>query len=249
MGDPGSFAYEAKIRKWLSDEGFTKFGLETDEKGVCILDLLRADNSQLSKLKLKGLPLKGLTLRDSKAVTDISYLAGNRLICLEMDASVQDLTPLAGMPLKILKANNPGISDLSPLKGMPLCALNLNNTQVADISPLKGMPLNDLALDNTKVQDISPLRNLPLTHLTIRDAPISDLSPLEESKLTTLDIRGTHVTDVSVLSGVPLMTLNLDVSNITNGLAVLRNMPTLKCVNGNSKELILDQLSRQQNAK
>jgi len=48
-----------------------------------------------------------------------------------------------------LGLSDTNISDITPLNGMPLRMLNLNYTNVSDLTPLKGMPLELLWLDNT----------------------------------------------------------------------------------------------------
>lgn len=49
---------------------------------------------------------------------------------------ITDFSPLAGMPLKALIANNMAIADLRPLADMPLDTLWIQRTSVADLSPL-----------------------------------------------------------------------------------------------------------------
>jgi len=57
------------------------------------------------------------------------------------NTGVQNVNPLAGMPLKKLNCGATNISDLSPLKGMPLVDLRINRTDVTDLTALEGMKL------------------------------------------------------------------------------------------------------------
>jgi hypothetical protein len=62
------------------------------------------------------------------------------------ESGVQDLTPLAGMPLSRLSVAYSPVNDLTPLKGMKLAALNLAECPVRDVTPLQEMNLVELSL-------------------------------------------------------------------------------------------------------
>jgi Leucine-rich repeat (LRR) protein len=143
---------------------------------------------------------------------------------------LDDLKPLAGLPLTDLEVhNNPDLRDLSPLRGMPLEHLNLNHAKVTDLSPLAGSRLNFLSLWECPVSDLGPLRSLPLNNLTIASAPVRDLGPLAGMKLNHLAIQNTRVDDLSPLRGMPLKTLTHDF-RLWRDEEVLRTLPDLQWV-------------------
>ena len=78
---------------------------------------------------------------------------------------VEDLRPLAHLPLKVLRCANTRVTDLTPLQGMALIELDIAATQVRDVSVLKGMPLTALRCELTPLRDLEPLRNAPLKTL------------------------------------------------------------------------------------
>lgn len=96
------------------------------------------------------------------------------LNCGGSPGRVEKLTPLAGMPLKILFVNGSEVSDLSPLSGMRLSFLGLSRSKVSDLSPLRGMPLIYLNCDGTPVGDLSPLRGCQsLKTLSVVDTQVT----------------------------------------------------------------------------
>lgn len=162
---------------------------------------------------LKGLRCGGSEGENSPGgnLADLSPLKGLQLINLYCVANFQinDISPLAGMPLTDLTLNWTGVRDLSSLRSMPLTRLLIGGTQVADLKPLEGMDLKELdvsysravvdltplkkqslysiALVGTSISDLSPLKGQPLHFLRCGKAPISDLSPIQEMPLTHLE--------------------------------------------------------------
>lgn len=100
--------------------------------------------------------------------------------------------------------------DLTPLRPLPIQALILKNRQTADLTPLQGMALRCLVVNDTQVSDLSPLKGMPLEFLDLRGTPVSDLSPLD---------------------GMPLVNIGFSESTVTQGVAVLRRIPSLKLIN------------------
>ncbi len=116
---------------------------------------------------------------------------------------IEDLAPLAGLPLRFVDLSDTGVTDLSPLSSAPLHGLNLDRcrqltnlaplatirslrflnahaTGVVDLTPLQGMALNSLNLDGTGVRDLSPLKGMPLRELRLEACPIDDYAMLAE---------------------------------------------------------------------
>jgi serine/threonine protein kinase len=149
--------------------------------------------------------------------------------------TLDDLTPLQGMPLTSLNLAHCGqVRDLTPLQGMPLTWLDLAHCgQVRDLTPLQGMPLTWLNLTACgQVRDLTPLKGMPLTWLSLGGCgQVRDLTPLAGMPLTWLDLGGCgQVRDLTPLKGMKLERIVFSVPIRFEGLAVLREMPSLKTV-------------------
>lgn len=151
------------------------------------------------------------------AIEDVNPLAGLPLQRLELlECHVTDISPLEGMPLRVLGLERTDVRDISALKGMPLVELSLSHTMVEDLSPLKGAPLQKLYLVNTKVTDLSPLSESRLEMLWLNETPVSDITPLAKLPLVSLTLAGTKVSDVSPLKGHPIQRLHIARSEVTD---------------------------------
>ena len=96
-----------------------------------------------------------------RQLEDISPLAGLPLRSLALDgAIVQNLAPLTAMPLEELVLRCPTITNIAALAGMPLRKLEVNVIRVPDLSPLAGLPVRQLFLGGTSYvsRDLSVLR-------------------------------------------------------------------------------------------
>ncbi|MBW3539525.1 MAG: hypothetical protein KY476_04580 [Planctomycetes bacterium] len=177
---------------------------------------------------LKGLPLVHLDLR-GLPVSDLTPLAGMPLRELFLEETpVRDLAPLAGMPLDQLYLNQTLVETIEPLAGMPIEQLNLQGTPLDDLSPVATMEIGTLWIPQTQVADLTPLRGRSLVSLDAEETPVADLTPLAEmNSLKRLNIAGTFVTDLTPLDGLGLERLIFTPSRITQGLDVIRSMPTL----------------------
>lgn len=146
-------------------------------------------------------------------------IEGNKVVALSLaDRQLYDLTPLRVFPdlreLYLVSAdpNKEGdLEDLSPLAGLPLTNLWVEASKVADLTPLRGMPLKELAIYNgCKVTTLEPLRGMPLEHLQISDCPLMDLTPLRDlPSVTALQVAGTNVADLTPLRGRTFTMLHL----------------------------------------
>ncbi len=196
---------------------------------------LNLGESQVADLS----PLSGLRLRylglSKNPIRSIDALAGLPLEELHLDAwqdFVTDLTPLKGMPLRILTLRTQRqLTDISPLAGMPFERLDLHETGVKDLEPLRGSRILRLELDMTPVSDISPLAGMPLTTLGLGKTKVADLSPLRGMKLESLVLEGNPlISDTSPLAGMPLKIIWLDFE-ATRDTQTLRKIKTLETVN------------------
>lgn len=162
------------------------------------------------------------------AIEDISPLAGLPLLQLDLTGChVTDIRPLEGMPLGILYLGETGVRDVSVLQGMPLTQLYLNETRVEDLRALKGAErLQQLNLIGSRVSDLSPLREMPLLEtLWLTRCPLRDISPLSDvPSLVSLTIAETKVSDLSPLEGKRrLKRLHIARTDVTD-LSVLQSL-------------------------
>jgi serine/threonine protein kinase len=165
-------------------------------------------------------------------VNDLAPLAGMPLNAIDLTncERIGDLKPLQGMPLTELNLYNcRRVSDLAPLQGMKLTSLNLTACkEVRDLSPLQGMKLTSLVLASCReVADLTPLRGMPLTDLNLTYClRVQDLTPLRDMRLTNLDLAVcSEVRDLAPLRGMPLKSLSLMSCAKVTDLAPLEGMP------------------------
>jgi serine/threonine protein kinase/Leucine-rich repeat (LRR) protein len=159
-----------------------------------------------------------------KACFDLSLVDEN--LSLEIpDCGIEDLTPLAGMPISSLYCQNNRIESLDPLRGMPLEVLNCNDNPISDLSPLHGMKLSALFCENCRVQSLEPLRGLPLTQLNCGGCRhIDTLAPLRGMRLGFLICWGNRINSLEPLRGMPLTGLFCGNNEISD-LSPLHSMP------------------------
>ncbi len=126
------------------------------------------------------------------------------------DRQLDDLTPLAGMPISQLNLSGSKIMDIQILREMPLIQVYLTDTRIRDLSPIKGKPITQLHLVQSEVADLSPLAGMPLVQLSITKSPVRDLTPLKGAPITKLDLSGTQVDNLSVLASMKLTEVTLN---------------------------------------
>jgi hypothetical protein len=144
------------------------------------------------------------------------------------DPAVEDIGPLADVPIQGIDLSMTRVSNLSPLEGKPLRVLYLESTPVDDISVAAGMPLEDVYLAHTNVEDITPLEEAPLRQLNLVGSKVGDLSPLANQRhLKMLWLNDTPVSDLGPLKSVPLVSLTLAGSKVSD-LSPLKGHPTLE---------------------
>jgi hypothetical protein len=143
--------------------------------------------------------------------------------------SVQDLSPLRGMPLRVLNMYAaPLLKDLSPLRGMPLAILDISRTSVDDLSALRGAPLEHLCGWSMAARDLSPIADCPLRMLELGCPFVAKLPLFTQRKLQGLDIQGTQITDLSPLASQPLVAVLLPKG--ASDLSPLQSCPDLKAI-------------------
>lgn len=125
---------------------------------------------------------------------------------------IDDLGPLAGLPIQSLRLKDSTFNSLAALRGMPLRSLRLEGQcRVTALDPLAGMPLETLQINAGSLSTLLPLRSLPLRKLDIKYCNgIDSLAPLRGMSLTNVLIAyNTRITDLSPLKGLPLIELTL----------------------------------------
>src|SRR5262249_42361681 len=130
---------------------------------------------------------------DNGVVRKLSFLSDD----VADISPVRALKGLVALDCKGSAAGKGKVADLTPLRGLLLTSLDANNTQVEDLGPLRGMPLTILLCFATRVSDLSALQGMPLTVLTLQFTHVTSLAPLKGMPLTFLDVAGAR--GVSVL--------------------------------------------------
>jgi len=145
------------------ESGYGKLNDLSPLVGMQVTDLILSGmGSGITDLTvLKDLPLRYVSCRELRQLTDIG--------------------PLNGLPLRQLDLLQTNVSDLSALKGMPLEVVVLSKN-TADLTPLKGMSLTRLECGNPELTDLSSLGGMPLQTLWCKDSGVADLSPLHGCK-------------------------------------------------------------------
>jgi len=218
------------VKLWR--DAFDKRGMRQQRFETAADGTLRVDFSKIPLPdlgKLRGLPVSGLLLDDTK-LTDIAALRGHQLQALSLSHSViQDLKPLAGMPLEALNLDATPIVDLAPLRDLPLAVLRLSSTRVRDLGPLKGSKIEQLYLGGCRgLKDLTPLRGLPLQTLTLNGTGISDLTPLTQSPIRELNLEGcANLTDLRPLLAITTLE-GVVIPAQCKDIAYLRQHPGLK---------------------
>lgn len=177
---------------------------------------------------LKGLPLRFLDLGMCD-VTDVSAIEGMPLSTLILEnTKVSDLSAIKGMQLQVLQLQETPVTDLSMLKGMPIRELNLKNVAIDNLSMVANLPLQTLWVPGSKVTDISPLTGKNMVSLDIEGTAVANLAPLASmTSLRRLNIAQTAVSDLTPLKSLKLQRITLTPENITVGIEVIRDMPSL----------------------
>ena len=143
------------------------------------------------------------------SLEEISLLKNLRRLDIVMQ-NIDDLSPIADLPLEELNIAGNAISDLSPLAGMnTLVHLNIDYNPVEDITPVA--QLGNLVLfsaSDTVIADVTPLGGLyHLEYLYINNARISDVSPLDKLQLVNCFLENNQITDASALNVTDMLSV------------------------------------------
>ncbi|OAI55012.1 hypothetical protein AYO44_13745 [Planctomycetaceae bacterium SCGC AG-212-F19] len=183
-------------------------------------------NGVVTELKISTINVADIS--PVRALSGLSVLAAHGDF-FQKNGKLASMAPLAGLKLQVLDVwDNPTLNDLSPVRGMPLNRVSIQETAVADLSPLRGAPLQQLYINDTPVRDLAPVRGMPLWGLHMAQTQIADLGPLEGMKLTVFWCYGSPVSDLSPLRGMSLEDLMFTPQTITKGMEIVREMKSLK---------------------
>ena len=133
-------------------------------------------------------------------------------LCLAIHSAenIQDIRPLAGLPLKTLSLLRAEIKDFTPLTGMPLETLTLNNWKGDKLDSFPDLKeLRSLGLSYSSIKSLLPFRRLKLKSLSVNNGRMDKLDGIEGFPLETLSIRNCPVEDLSLLAGKPLRALGI----------------------------------------
>lgn len=148
-----------------------------------------------------------------------------------------------------VKFSADAVTDLTPIRALAqLRALHCRGSvtpdgkpagKIADLSPLQGLPIRFLYCSGNPIKTLEPLRGMNLSQLSVNHTLITDIRPLEGMPLTMLDCGDTAVTDLSPVRKAPLQDLYVVFKG--EQAEVLRNISTLKTINGKPVGEILKQ--------
>jgi len=209
---------DAEAVKWIAAIVFAFLLSVSALQAVSEMTRSRIRTTVKHRLSVAGIRYKILDVdRDGMCTLDLSR------------SGVTDLSPLAGLPIKVLNVSFCGVHDLTPLKAMPLVGLNVWATPVRDLSPLKGAPLTMLNVNHCRnLTDLSPLKGMALKELHFAYTQVKDLSPLTELPLRDVSCSMTPVNDLTPLKGISLVSLSFTPERITTGMEIVREMSTLE---------------------
>jgi hypothetical protein len=144
---------------------------------------------------------------------------------------VKTIWPLkAFTKLENLSLASSDVEDLEPIAGLPLTKLFIAQTQVTSLTPLKNTTtLTTLDIGATRITDLAPLHGLPLRSLFCSRSTVFDVTPLQGLPLHWLDLRGTLVADFRPLRTLPLEGIFCDYKPAW--AADLKAIATLKTIN------------------
>ncbi len=150
-------------------------------------------------------------------------------LAVEMSrAGIEDLSPLAGMPVTSLVCWGNRITSLEPLRGMPLKNLNCAGNPVRTLEPLRELPLESLRCEACGVTTLEPLREMRLVTLNCSENRLSDgLEPLRGLPLSWLACTSCGIRSIQPLAGMPMTWLFCD-GNEIGDLEPLRGAPLIE---------------------
>ncbi len=171
--------------------------------------------------------LRKLGMPEEK-IAAIEYSADGKL---ELDLTrlpIENLSCLAGLPIRNLKLDYTSVTDLSPLAGAPIKTLWMRETKISSLEGLRGAPLEFLEANKSPIVDLSPLAACQtLRALRIANTQVSDLTPVLHLPITDLHVLNTNIADLSPLAACETLEM-IELSKDAPGTEALRKLPRLQ---------------------
>ncbi len=206
----------------ISNKSITTF--DNDWTKVPLVKAYLAATEALNKLRAE---LRKAGVPEDK-VAAVQYTADGMLELDLQKLPLDNISFLAGLPIKRLQISETQVSDLSPLTGSPLKKLEMRLTQISDLGPLRGAPLEFLEAYKSPISDLTPLAECQtLRALRITATRVSDLTPILKLPLTAIHIKDTKVADVSPLATCGTLE-SIELTKDAPGTAALRKLPKLQ---------------------
>ncbi len=164
------------------------------------------------------------------------------------DPAIEDISPLAGLPLYALDLHDCHIDSIDSLEGMRLARIDLSNTAVSDLSILSGMPLEHAYFNKSRVTvapilsavpvQIADFSDTPLTNLDglkgatigelyLVNTKVKDLGPLSEARVRSIWLNNAPVEDCSPLAENPVVSVTLAGTKVSD-ISCFKGHPTLQ---------------------
>lgn len=148
--------------------------------------------------------------------------------------------------LSLPKCPSGGFYTVRPVGTTPLCSCHGDALLKTYLELLRSQPHKSLGLDNNGMPtvDLNGCSVIDLgiyqgcSGISLENTAVDSLDPLrpkhkgEGWNLRYLNITGSKVTDLAPLTRQPLIEFRFTHGNITNGLDIMRQMKTLKRING-----------------
>lgn len=127
------------------------------------------------------------------------------------ETKIDDLMPLSGINIRILRIPYSRIKNINFLRGTDIEELDISHSAVKTISSLQVDKLRKINLAYTQVTDISILAQGPLEELNLTgNLEIRDISPVRSIKsLKSLKMQGVHPKNIAPLHKLTLETLHI----------------------------------------
>ncbi|MHB8899990.1 MAG: leucine-rich repeat domain-containing protein [Thermoguttaceae bacterium] len=178
-----------------------------------------------TQLGPQGIAVVGI---NDPALEDISPLAGLPLFTLDLhDSHVTDLRALEGMQLRRVDLSNTGVSDASVLSGMPLEMAFFNKTGVKAAPTLEGAALEVLDFSDTPLEDIGGLRGAAIGELYLVNTKLKDIEALRGGRIQSIWLNNTPLQDCSPLASAPVVSVTLAGTKVSD-IGCFKGHPTLQ---------------------
>ena len=168
----------------LTEERFLKLMEITWPHNTVTRYMMRDMVASRSSLESKVQLVKKLLIIRNPQITELNFHFQAETLSLNLSSNprLDNIDPLATLPLRKLDLSKSAVHDFSALKGKSIEELNLSGTAITDIRELKLKKLRYLDISSTKYEKLSSLLNLPLEFLDMRNCAFRYPSQLNQLK-------------------------------------------------------------------